>query len=47
MITQDELKELIRYEEETGLIYWNKKRIGCKRNVPAGCLDKKSKRKSR
>lgn len=42
MITQDELRELVIYEEETGLIYWRKRRVGCRRNVSAGCLDKKS-----
>jgi len=34
------LKSIIRYDDETGDLYWIKKRRGRSLNVPAGCVTK-------
>lgn len=40
MLTQERLKELLRYEPETGLFYWVKARPGVTNGKQAGCLQK-------
>lgn len=38
------LKSIIRYDEETGYLYWTQKRRGRSRTRPAGCVTKSGER---